>query len=297
MAENSINAHMSDEEAKKEHEDIQREIAKGKGLTAAIDDPKDDKDGEEKEPVSKEEKAPDAPEPKDSEEGKDEEDDVVVPPTRTDRRIPLAKYQELKKELRETTEAKDGEIVQLRKDLEAAKSNKEIGSVVKEFAEKHNVSEEFAKDMLDMAKAAMPKSDPSREAVISKAEVFIKKQEANEAFENEFSTLLKDVPDAADLKAKIRLEAFKESNLDKSLFEVFHRFVKPTLNADDAPPAKRGAEVTRGPSSTRNGPPAFDPKRVAEDIKNNVPGAMSKLSDKQVDEVFDYMEKNGSRYL
>lgn len=290
---------MSDEEANQEHDDIQREIAKGKGQTAAVDDkpePKEEKE-EEKEPAPKEseDKPQEEEKPEDSKEGDEKEPEV--PTTRTARHIPLSKYQELKKELRDTTAAKDTEITQLKRDLESAKTNKDLGTVVKTFAEKHNVSEDFAKDMLDMAKAAMPKPDESQSQVLKKAELLIKKQEATEAFNNEIAGLIKDVPDAANFKDKIREEAFKEGNLDKSLFEVFHRFVKPKDDADAEPPKKRGAEVTRGPSSVRNGPPAFDPKKVAEDLRNNVPNVLSKLSDKQIDEVFDHMEKNGSRYL
>lgn len=289
----------SEASLKEEFDDIQNEIAAQKGDKSNQDGKEksdDSTDGASDKEADEEDKGTDNAS-KDSDKdqtSKDDDDDKAQddeeePPHR-ERGVPPRKFQNLKRILKETTEAKDGEIARLTQELEAAKGSKETDASIKEFADKHSMSEEMVADLIKIAKGKTPTLDSATLESVKKAELFAKKQEAIEAFENEFSDLVKELPDAAAHADLIRKEAYKESNLNRSLYEIFNRFVKPNVSQ-----TRKTGETTRGPSGVR-GNKTFNVEGVAAKIKSGAAGAFDGLTGDQIDAVFEHMDKTGSRF-
>lgn len=291
---------MTDEEAKKEHDEIQAEIAKEKGIK--IDEP-----AEEEKPDDKEEEEP-AAEDKDDETKSEKEEEEIADEVDTDEedgeekpdpirkpRTLLAKLQETKRAAREAEEAKDKKIAELQAIVDEGKTAKAMETEIKEYAEKYGMPEEQVRDQFAILTKAFGKSaKPETNPTLEKASVLIQKQEAKEAFDAEFSDLVGEFPETKDLRAKIQAEAYKPENLNKSLYEIYNRHVKPAVVVK-----KKTGEGARGGGgrsgdSAAGGEPDF--AKIAENVKNNVPGALKDLSGEQQDKLFDWMSKQGSRY-
>ena len=287
---------MTDEEAKQEHDDIQAELAKKHGVEAKPEEKPEDEDVEKEEAVEEEHETkdePDEPEKEDEDEPKakkDKEDKDLVDPEdpKSSRYMPISKYQDLKREDREIIAAKDKKIQELSDELNKAKTVSAIGDKVKTFAEKHGVTEEMAIDLVTLVKGENA-LDPKTQEILQKTEARFKKEELTEAFENEFADLVKETPEAASLKETLKAKAYEKDNLNRSLYEIFHRQLKT------APEKKKTAESTRASSGRENGK-SLDFNKIAEDIKNNVSGALGKLSGEDQDRFFDWAEQNSSRY-
>lgn len=299
---------LSEEEAKKELDEINADIAKSKGLDPETGKPveKDKVDEtierkeEEKEPKDEDEDKDDdeSDEDKDDDDADDktaeeDEDDSTPPPVRKPRSL-LAKLQETKRIAREQTEAneaKDKKIAELQAIVDEGKTLKAVETDIKEYAEKYGISEEQVRDQFKIMEKVAPKSKTEANPTLEKAAILIQKQEAKEAFENEFSELLTEFPETKDLKDKIQKEAYKKENLNKSLYEIYQRHVKPTITVK-----KKTGETGRSGQGRGDSNVAPDFAKIAENVKNNVPGALKDLSGEQQDKLFEWMEKNGSRY-
>lgn len=296
---------MTDEEAKKEHDDIVKEIAREKGITIDEDeDEKKDKEGDENdndEKEEKEEKEPDAAEEEESEDEEDElddedevdeeDEDSKPTPVRKPKSL-LAKLQETKRKAREESAEKDKKIAELSLMVEEGKTAKAMEDDIKEYAEKFGMPVEQVKDQFSILSKHFAKSKNEANPVLDKAAILIQKSEAKEAFENEFSDLTTEFPETKGLKEKIKAEAYKDSNLNKSLYEIYLRHVKPTITVK-----KKTGEGSRGGAGrgeAANAPLDFN--KIAENVRNNVPNALKGLSGEDQDKLFAWMEKSGSRY-
>ena len=271
------NQQMSEEEAKKEHDDIQAEIARERGEKREA--PKEEEAEEEKRDEGEAGDVTD-PEEKDPPEADSEGVDPKDEPR--DDRVPLKKFQETKKNLEGEKAELQSKVVELTEALKKATTSKGMSDKIKSFSEKHGMEEAAA---LDLVQLVLDEVKPSE--ATQKIEHFIKKQEIDEKFQSELDAFIAENPEAADRADEIRAKAFEEGNLDKSLFEVFHRFVKPTEK-------KKTGESSR---NTRTpGKVGFDVNKVIEDAKANKPGALKGLTNEQLDQVFEEMDKTGSRY-
>lgn len=287
---------LSEEEAKKEHDDIQAEIARSKGIKPeGDDDPSEDK-GKDVEPG----KSDDEVDPKKEDPTKDEEDldpedvdpeEEEIPKTR--KPSLLGKYQNEKKD-REAAQARVAELEQsvakLTDDLNRTKTADQLKDKVKAYAEKHGMSEEAAMDLVLLAKEGL-QPDSETKSILQESKVLIQKNKANQDFESEFSKLIVELPEAEQVRDKIRQAAFKDENLSRSLFEIFHR-----LQRDTTPAKKKTGEAPRGAIGRDATVKTFDVKAVAEKVKSGQSGSLQGLSGEQQDEVFAYLDKEGSRY-
>ncbi len=288
---------ISEDDAKKEHDSIQEEIAKEHGDDTKLDDDNLDDEGDELD--DKKKKSEDDLDSDDDEDEDAEDDDSDEgaksrkPPTREGRAVPVAKYQELKRTSREKLNAandalseKDRKIAELNEKLAATQTTDEMKKKVKDYAEKHGKTEEEVIELLQL----LPKAtlDPETKAAERRVQLQAKKAEAEEAYQNELQELLRETPEAKDQAEAIRKAAFKDKNLTKSLYEIFHREIKPGLTS------KKTAETSRPSRRDNAGEPDY--KKIMEDLNKNVPGAMDGLTEKQLDTLFDLMDKTGSRY-
>jgi hypothetical protein len=282
---------MSDAEAKKEYEEIQAELAGKKGETI-IEPEEIEKEVEKEEEKEPEEKDEDTDDDKSKDQIEEDEESEELDSTLLTRkpRTLLAKLQETKRIAKEEAEKKDREIADLRTKLETRETAEKMADDIKKYAEKHGKSEEEVMDLVAMMQKGMTKDDKAK-PIIEKAEVLLKKEEAKEAFENEFSGLLEEFPETKDVKDAIRKEAYKEKNLDKSLYEIYLRYVKPIVI-----PKRKTGESSRGGQDRGNSKGEIDFAKIAENVKNNIPGALKDLTGEQQDKLFDWMQKNGSRY-
>lgn len=298
---------MTEDEAQKEVDEINADIARSKGIDpetgeklGAPKDPAEPKEEEEETEPDADPKKPKREAPEKESDAEDEEDEDLdedededdSPKKRTADRIPLKKFQQYKAKSREEIAGMKNQIDDLTSKLSEATTKKEIGGEIKAFAEKFDMPEEAVSELILLAAKATKGTatlDPDTLKAVKEAQVIGKKQEAEKAFEAEFSDLIKDNPDAEEARAQIRKEAYKDGNLDKSLFEIYHRFVKP-----EVVPKKKTGEASRG--ANRDGVKTIDFAKIAEDVRNNVPGALANLSGEQQDKLFEWMETNGSRY-
>ncbi len=294
---------MTEEEAEKEFKEIQAELNKEHGVEPEpeVKKPKDSDESEDSDATESEEVEDDSNSEKDEKkvdedldkkEGEEKEEPTpeLRRPSRT---VPARKYQELKRTSREELETKEAKIAELTRELDEAKTTSAMSGKIKDFAEKHSMSEDMVKDLANiLGKSAQ--LDPKTEGILKKTEIALQKQEANEAFENEFEELIQDHPEAASLREDIRKRAYKDDNLKKSLFEIYIRQVKPTIEA--TPPKKKTGEPSRGSGSNRVATTGFDLAKVAEKVEKQIPGALEGLDGEQQDKVFDYLSKKGSRY-
>ncbi len=298
-----MSQNLTEEEAAKELAEINAEIAKKKGLDPETgepikkegeDEPDEKKKGEEAEPKDedkgddesdKDEDAADADETDEEDEG-----EVTLTPVRKPKSL-LAKLQETKRIAREEAEAKDKKIAELQAIVDEGKNLKAADTEIKDYAEKYGMSEEQVRDQFKILEKFIPKQKTEANPILDKAAILIQKQEAKEAFEKEFSELLTDFPETRDLREKIQKEAYKPENLQKTLYEVYQRYVKPSVTIK-----KKTGESTR--TGGRDGGDAGTPDfaKIAENLKNSVPNALKGLSGEQQDKLFDWMEKQGSRY-
>jgi hypothetical protein len=279
---------MSDAEAQKEVEDIQAEIAKERG-----EDPSQKKE-DTNEPGDHEAEKDSKDETKeDDTTSTDEEDEVIEPRTalKDDQKVPLSKYQDTKKGLETKLSEKDVEIARLTEELNTSKTSKAIGDKVKAYAEKHSMDESAVLDMVQLIRGEN-ELDTSTKQVIEKSALLIKKQEALDKFQSELNDFITEFPDAAEKAAEIQKLAFAKDNLNKPLYEIYHRFVKTGETV--ATPGKKTGEVSRGVSRTTV--QKFDVTKVVEKINAGTAKPFEGLNDTQIDEVFAHMEKTGSRY-
>lgn len=288
---------MTDEEAKKEHEDIQAEIAREKGIKPDAEEEKDEPDDKEPAAEKEEQEKDQEEEDEDKDEPADDDEDEDAEPEkkpevreRTSRHIPLPKYQELKRTSKEALDAKDAKIAELQEELTKSATTKAVAEDVKAHAEKYGMTEEAVYDLLKIAHKANP-VDPAIAETVKKAAVIAKKQEAEDSFKAELAELVKDFPEASEQADKIRQSAFKEGNLSKSLHTIYLREVKPTISVK-----KKTGEASRGAPGRDTKSGELDFAKIAADLKANKPGVLDGYSGEDQDKIFDWMNKNGSRY-
>ncbi len=265
---------MSDAEAKAEYDSIQREIAESKGHK--VEDPVGD------EPKEGEGEPGDDKDPKVDPPAADPVDVDPKDPEPKDDRIPLKKFLDTKNTLESEKADLKATVEKLTADLQRATTSKGMSEKIKVFSEKHGMEQAAA---LDLVQLVLDEVKPTE--ATQKIEHFIKKQETDEKFEHELSALLADSPEALERANEIRALAFEEGNLDKSLYEIYHRFVKPTEKKKTGESSRVARPVVRT---------GFDIKSVMDKVAANTPGALNGLTDEQVDQVFAAMEKTGSRY-
>ncbi len=292
---------MSEADAKKEHDDIQREIAESKGIKVDPKDevPPDEEKGEDEEPgeVKEPKVTPKSKEDDDTEDDDaDDEGEDVDPADDSEKprkKSLLGKLQH-EKHLRQTAEADaakaKADLAKLTEDLRRTKTADAMKDKVKAYAEKHGMSEEAAMDLVLLTQD-VNKPDESTRSVLEKSKALIQKDEASKAFETELSSLIGEIPEAADLREKIQAEAYKPENLTKSLFEIYHR-----LNRAPVIPKKKTGEASRGAPGRETNANTFDVKAVAAKVESGQQGALNGLSGEEVDKVFALLEKKGSRY-
>jgi hypothetical protein len=286
---------MTEEEAQKEYEDIQAEIARGKGQPSQKKDPEEKVTTEDEPDAGKgaDDKGDDDDKSRnpDRREVPPKSDDPGIEPDDADKgkqTVPLSKYQETKKTLEGEKATLATKVEELTAELNKAKTAGQIGDKVKSFSDKHGIAEEAVLDLVQLVRGES-ELDPGTKEVIKKAEISLKKQEAEDKFSQELAGFFADTPEAKDYEAEMRAKAFEKGNLDKSLFEIFHRFVKPA----DGQPKKKTGEANRG--ATRQTTTTFDPAKTAEGLEKGTI-KINSLTTEQQDQVFDYMEKTGSRY-
>lgn len=285
---------MSDEEAKKEYDDIQAEIAKEKGINPEKkEDP--EKEEEKSEPAESEEdaadKAEDRPQQKREPLPEDGDEDIDLEDEPKDnRKVPLSKYQDTKKALEAEKAGLQSQVEKLTADLNREKTAKGISDKVKTYAEKHGMAEDAVLDLVQLVKGES-ELDKDTKSVIEKSALALKKAEAEEKFQTELSQFIAENPDAKGHEAELRAKAFEKGNLDKSLFEIFVRNFKT-----DAPiERKKTGEVSRTVSRTNT--TVFNPQKIIEKVESGAAKPFEGLTDTQIDEVFELMEKTGSRYI
>lgn len=285
---------ITQEEADAEVKSINEEIAREKGINPpekkADDTPKEEEPAEEK-PTEDPKKPEEGKKPEDGDEDDDEGDDSDDDEDEDDkgpkkRHVSLRKYTKLTEKLND----KDATIAKLTADLNKATTTSGAKEKVRAFAEKHGWSEEQVVEFLDLTKSESA-LDPDVLETIKESKQLVEKAKAEKAFNSEVAELISEFPEAKDVVDLLKKEAFKKENLERSLYEVFVRFVKPTL----APPPHKGAESTRA-NRTTTASKDFDPAKIAERVKAGENGLLNGLTGDQQDKVFEFMEKSGSRY-
>ncbi len=273
---------MTDEEAKKEHDEIQKELAEEKG--GKPEDTEEDED-----PKEEEEEADEEPEEEDESDEEEEPDEDE----KSKDMIPLSKYQDTKKSLEAEMATLEQKVKELTDELGKAKTAPEVNEKIKAFAEKHDFPQEAITDLYAMLKEEA-KLDPKTVEILKETENNLKIQKAKDAFESEFSDLLGDFPEAKEAKSKLQKLAYKPENLQKSLMEIYYRQVRPTVVEK-----KKGAESSNrsGGREVQGKSAGLDFKKIADDIRNNVPNTLGKLSPEDQDKFFEWADKNGSRYF
>lgn len=279
----TVDRNMSDEEAKAEVESIQAEIAKSRGEDTPEDKkPVDDVVVDEED--KGDENADDDKHPDDKEDAPDEDDKGNEPKKpKTDDRVPLPKFMQLKKDSENEIAQANAKITELTDALRKATSSKGMEDKIAKFSETSGMPVESVRELAQIILDEVKPAETNK-----RIEDFIKKQEADQKFDNEFAELLEDVPGAADRLDEIKAKAFEEGNLSKSLFEIYHRLEKPAdkkKTGESSRPSRVAATV------------GFDVKKVIETLKNDVPGALKDLTPEQQDQVFEHMNKTGSRYI
>lgn len=287
---------MSDEDAKKELDEINAKIAEEKGLDPKTGEPLDKKidppQEEEPEDKKKKEESPKEEEDKDepADDKKLEEEGDEPAKERKSRYIPLSKYQDTKKTLEASNAKKDAEIAELSKKLADIDTAKARDAKVKAYAEKHGKTEEEVRELLEIQDVPAPEAPKKTDAPAVELSAADKKAAAESAFKTELDGLIEELPEAKDHADKVRELAFKKGNETKSLYEIFMREIKPEL-----PSKKKTGESGRGAAGRESGKtPDF--AKIAADIKANKPGVLEALNGEEQDAFFDWADKNGSRY-
>lgn len=285
---------MTDAEAEAERKSIEDELATEKGIDPKTGKPiaKEPVAQEEEEPVKEPEEKPkeeEDGEPAKEEKSDEEEADEGQKPAkeRTQRYIPLPKFQELKKSAAE----KDAEIARLKGEIDRSNTEKARDAKIKAYAEKHSMTEEAVRDLFAINEPEKPQepAKPAVEPAVDKT-ADQKKQEAETAYTTELAGLLEEVPEAKGHEDEIRKAAFKKGNETKSLYEIFHREIKPSII-----PKKKTGEQSRG-AAGRESDKAPDFEKIQSDLASGKTGVLDKLSGEEQDKYFAWIEKKGSRY-
>jgi len=135
----------------------------------------------------------------------EKQEEVVKPKSRRSDYVPVSKYNELRHELQE-----------IKKTLEQGKpptiqEKKEVKSSLKDLAEKYNLDEDFISEFTDkLVEEAKVKLPDNFEATIKSFQEKEKSLAEDKEFENEFDTLIKDIPDLEASKADFKRLAFTE---------------------------------------------------------------------------------------
>lgn len=298
---------MSAEDAQKEHDDIQAEIAKEQGIDPETGkplakdkaeehrDPADEDEDPTKDPADPPKKPKDDKDPEDPEEDEDDPEDEDPEGRKPKQRIPLSKLQDFKKKSRQEKETlisqladKENKIKELEGKLSDSTTSEDRKKQIQAYAEKHGMEVDAVEELLDLV--PKPTLDPQIEKSAKLIEIEGKKLQAETDFKNELDTLIEEFPEAEDVRDAIRKEAFKKENLSKSLYEIYTRYVKT-----ETLPKKKTGEVSR--SANRAAAPATtDIGKIIENAEKGLPGALEGLSDDILDKVFEEMGKRGSRY-
>lgn len=289
-----MSTQMTDEEAKKEHDEIQAQIAKEKGekdapvleTEAPPPDKLDEKTIEPQE--DKDVKNKDVPEDTEGDEADDS--DLVDPEKKTSRRIPLSKFQDLKKKSKGQIEALEKQVAELSSKLDSKSTEKSISEKVKTLSEQTGISEEALLQIIQVGKESA-QIDPKTLETIKSLEIKAQKDDARASHEAEIQAFITEFPEAKDSVTDLRKKSLEDSNLNKTLYEVYHRYVKtPEITVEK----KITGERSRGGRDIT--PAGINFQKIADDVKNNVPNTLGKLTPEQQDQFFTWAEKTGSRY-
>lgn len=250
-----------------------------------LEEPEEPKTPEEpKEP--KEAEPTDPQTPKEPEEPKEPKDPNAAQVERPAQFMPLAKFNdqkakweeqkkaEIEKVRQETAAEYEAKIQELSGKPASAKLDDEIAK----FAEEKGLDEELIKGIVGLVRNTQQSSiDPKVQSVISE---LVKEKEHNETlaqhenlFNDEIANLQKDYPDEpiSSIKDKLHELAFSEGYNTKSLFEIYFRHYKPSVEK------KKTFEPSKG-NVSRTQP--VDPNKVMED-----PNAINNLSDEEFDKM------------
>lgn len=287
----------SAEDIEKEHQDIVKEIEgqKNKGSETEVKDDKDvdnkEEEGADEQKDQKSEKSDEGDKDEDKSDKSDEGDESVEDGRKKSSRfVPLSKYQDTKTKAQARIDEIVAENTKLKADLEKATTTQQVKTRIKEFAEKFGRSEEETNAMVDILRDSVV--DPSVKVKLDSIEVTTKKQQASQQFEDEFARVLKAFPQAADHKEELREKAYEDDNLKKPLFEIFVDDIQPLIKT----PRKTGESSSKMTGVNRGSSTAFDPNKVAAEVQKGTPGAMKGLTGEQEDQVFNILDKTGSRY-
>lgn len=250
-----------------------------------LEEPEEPKTPEEpKEP--KEAEPTDPQTPKEPEEPKEPKDPNAAQVERPAQFMPLAKFNdqkakweeqkkaEIEKVRQETAAEYEAKIQELSGKPASAKLDDEIAK----FAEEKGLDEELIKGIVGLVRNTQQSSiDPKVQSVISE---LVKEKEYNETlaqhenlFNDEIANLQKDYPDEpiSSIKDKLHELAFSEGYNTKSLFEIYFRHYKPSVEKKKTfEPSKGGVSRTQ----------PVDPNKVMED-----PNAINNLSDEEFDKM------------
>lgn len=250
-----------------------------------LEEPEEPKTPEEpKEP--KEAEPTDPQTPKEPEEPKEPKDPNAAQVERPAQFMPLAKFNdqkakweeqkkaEIEKVRQETAAEYEAKIQELSGKPASAKLDDEIAK----FAEEKGLDEELIKGIVGLVRNTQQSSiDPKVQSVISE---LVREKEYNETlaqhenlFNDEIANLQKDYPDEpiSSIKDKLHELAFSEGYNTKSLFEIYFRHYKPSVEKKKTfEPSKGGVSRTQ----------PVDPNKVMED-----PNAINNLSDEEFDKM------------
>ncbi len=281
----------------KETQEIIDEM-KAEGLPLLGDEERED-DEEPKEP--KEPKTPEEPkepkeeptdpqnpqEPKEPKEPEEPKDPNAAKVERPAQFMPLAKFNDQKAKWEEQ---KQIEIEQVRRETAAEYETKiqelsgkpasaKLDDEIAKFAEERGLDEELVKGIIDLVRNSTQQStiDPKVQSVISD---LVKEKEYKDTlaqheslFNEEVANFQKEYPDEpiSSIKDKLHDLAFSEGFNTKSLYEIYFRHYKPSVEKKKTfEPSKGGVSRTQ----------PVDPNRVMED-----PDAINNLSDEEFDKM------------
>lgn len=250
-----------------------------------LEEPEEPKTPEEpKEP--KEAELTDPQTPKEPEEPKEPKDPNAAQVERPAQFMPLAKFNDQKAKWEEQKKA---EIEKVRQETAAEYETKiqelsgkpasaKLDDEIAKFAEEKGLDEELIKGIVGLVRNTQQSSmDPKVQSVITE---LVKEKEYNATlaqhenlFNDEIANLQKDYPDEpiSSIKEKLHALAFSEGYNTKSLFEIYFRHYKPSVEKKKTfEPSKGGVSRTQ----------PVDPNKVMED-----PNAINNLSDEEFDKM------------
>ena len=242
-----------------------------KQVQEEFEDKKEETPEEEpKEPVVEEQKEPEKPKipDKKEEEVKPEKIEEEPTPDRTPRTVPYSKLKSERKKLKE----KDATIKELEDKLAAGGSSKpEVDKSVEEYIKKHGLEDtaESVKDLVDIITSKTGQTSAEVEKKLKILDKQTKQVEENDAVESNINKLITDKSTSEEDKTVIKENkerivelAFTEGFTNLSVFEIFNRYVKPSIK-----PKKKGGEISRGGSKQIEGSSYNFDNPSAEEIK------------------------------